>query len=89
MQAIIIIQESGGLPMKRARYQEEVQKCAAEIRALLPELTSRHSPLVLVAALTEHVRGALLLAQQTRACKPARARAILRRVRQIAFAQAR
>jgi hypothetical protein len=75
--------------MKRARYQEEVQKCAAEISALLPELASRHSPLVLVAALTEHVGSALLLAQQTRVCNPAQARAIVRRVRKIAFAQAR
>jgi hypothetical protein len=75
--------------MKRARYREEVQKCAAEVRALLPQLASRHSPLVLVAALTEHVGGGLLLALQTRVCKPARARAIVRRVRQIAFARAR
>jgi hypothetical protein len=71
---------------KQARYQQQVQKCAAEIRGLLPELADRHTPLVVVAALTEHIGGALFLSQETRACSPARARGIIRRVKQLAFA---
>ncbi|MGH8208186.1 MAG: hypothetical protein ACREU6_01060 [Steroidobacteraceae bacterium] len=72
--------------MKRARYQDQVRKCAAEIRVLLPELAKRHTPLVVIAALTEHVGGALFLSQEAHGCSPARARAIIRRVKQLAFA---
>jgi hypothetical protein len=71
--------------MKQARYQAQVRLCAAEIQAALPDLAKRHTPLVLVAALTEHIRGALFLTQKARACAPAKARAMIRRMRQIAF----
>lgn len=71
---------------KQRRYQQQVRKCTAEIGGLLPELANRHSPLVVVAALTEHIGGALLLSQETRACSPARARAIIQRMSRIAFA---
>ena len=71
--------------MKQARYQAQVRMCAAEIQAALPDLAERHAPLILVAALTEHVRGALFLTQQARACAPAKARAMIRRMQQIAF----
>ena len=72
--------------MNPPRYQAQVRMCAAEISAALPKLADRHTPLVLVAALTEHVRGALFLTQEAHACPPAQARAIIRRVEQIAFA---
>jgi hypothetical protein len=71
---------------KQQRYQQQVRKCTAEITELLPELANRHTPLVVIAALTEHIGGALLLSQETRACSRARARAIVRRVTRIAFA---
>jgi hypothetical protein len=71
--------------MKQARYQAQVRMCAAEIQAVLPRLADRHTPLILVAALTEQVRGALFLTQEARACAPAQARAIIRRIEQIAF----
>jgi hypothetical protein len=74
------------MTQKRRRYQEQVQKCTAEITGLLPELANRHTPLVVIAALTEHIGGALLLSQETRVCSRARARAIVRRVTRIAFA---
>ncbi|MDB6091280.1 MAG: hypothetical protein JWN85_4064 [Gammaproteobacteria bacterium] len=74
---------------KLARYREQLQKCSAEIRELLPELAHRHTPLVVVAALTEHLGGALFLSQEVRACSPARARAIIRRVTRIAFADSK
>jgi hypothetical protein len=73
--------------MKPARYQAQVRLCAAEIRRALPALTKRHTPLVVIAALTEHVRGALFLTQQANACAPEKAQAIIRRMEEIAFAQ--
>jgi hypothetical protein len=72
--------------MKPARYQAQVRMCTAEIQAALPELAKRHAPLILVAALTEHIRGALFLTRAARACAPARARAMIQRMQQIAFA---
>lgn len=71
--------------MKQARFRAQVRLCAAEIQAALPALANRHSPLILVAALTEHVRGALFLTQEAHACPPAKAKAIIRRMREIAF----
>jgi hypothetical protein len=71
--------------MKPTRYQAQVRLCAAEIQAALPNLAKRHTPLVLVAALTEHLRGALFLTQKARACAPAKARAMIRRMQRIAF----
>ncbi len=71
--------------MKPARYQAQVRMCAAELQAALPKLADRHTPLVLVAALTEHMRGAMFLTQQSRTCAPERARAIIRRMEEIAF----
>jgi hypothetical protein len=71
---------------QQVRHREQVQKCAAEIRALLPELADRHTPLIVVAALTEHIGGALYLSQEARACSPAWVRGIIRRVTQLAFA---
>lgn len=73
--------------MKPARYQAQVRLCAAEIQAALPELAKRHEPLILVAALTEHFRGALFLSSAARACPPARARAMIQRLQEIAFAK--
>ncbi len=71
---------------KQARYQQQVQQCAAEMRELLPELADRHTPLVVIAALTEHIGGGLYFTQETRLCSAAQARAIIRRVTRIAFA---
>lgn len=70
---------------KRARYEDQVQRCTAEIKMMLPELANRHSPLVLIAALTEHVGGALFLTQETQVCSAEKAQAIIQRVKDIAF----
>jgi hypothetical protein len=77
------------MPRKRTRFQKQVRQCAAEIRVLLPELADRHSPLVVLAALTEHVGGALFLCQESGMCSPAQARAIIRRVEQLTFAESK
>ena len=71
--------------MKPARYQAQVRMCSAEIQAALPELAKRHPPLIMVAALTEHIRGALFLTREARVCTPSRARAMLQRMQRIAF----
>jgi len=71
--------------MKRARPLKGVDECAAEITAWLPKLSERHTPLVLVAALTEHVGGALFLSKKSEEMSPDRARAIIRRMKEIAF----
>ena len=72
--------------MKQASFQDQVQRCAAEIQDLLPALAQRHPPLILIAALTEHVGGSLCISQEARICSRETARAIIERVRQLAFA---
>ena len=64
---------------------QQIRRCTAEITARLPELSDRHTPLVLVAALTEHVGGSLFITRHSRICTTQAARAIIERVRQIAF----
>jgi len=64
---------------------QQIRRCTAEITDKLPELSNRHTPLVLVAALTEHVGGSLFLTWESRVCTPETARAIIQRVREIAF----
>jgi hypothetical protein len=68
---------------KDAQREEKVQKCIAEIRARLPQLEDAHSPLVVIAALTEYMGNTLYLAQQLNVCGTSKARTITDRVRQI------
>jgi hypothetical protein len=72
--------------MKQTSYQDQVQRCAAEIQELLQNLSRRHPALILIAAMTEHVGGSLFISQEARTCSPERARAIIERVRQLALA---
>jgi hypothetical protein len=71
--------------MKPAKYQEQVKECAAEISAALPGLADRHTPLIVIAALTEQVGGALCIGREEKTCSDERARAIIERVRELAF----
>ena len=64
---------------------EQIRRCTAELRDRMPDLLDRHDPIVVVAALTEHIGGSLFLTQDARICSPETARAIIERVRQIAF----
>ena len=73
------------LPNKQMSRQEQICKCAAEISAALPSLVDRHTVLVVVSALTEHLGGALFVSQEAKVCSGAQARAIIRRMTQIAF----
>jgi len=65
--------------------KDEIQRCNAELGNRLPELCSKHSPLVLLAALTEHIGGSLFLTQHEELCTPEAARAVIERVRELAF----
>jgi hypothetical protein len=71
--------------MKPARFQNQVRLCSAEIRNTLPRLTHQHTPLVVIAALTEHIRGALFLGHESKSCAPAKAKAMIRRIQELAF----
>jgi hypothetical protein len=57
------------------------------MRVWLPDLADRHSPLQVLAALSEHVGGALFLCQESGACSPARVREILKRVENLTFGE--
>jgi hypothetical protein len=69
---------------KEARREEKMQKCAAEIRAQLPQLEKAHTSLVVIAGLAEYLGDALHLAQKFNACSADQARVIVERVTQIA-----
>lgn len=66
--------------------KDEIQRCNAELRARLPALCRKHKPLVVIAALTEHIGGSLFLTQHDELCTPEAARAVIERLREIAFA---
>lgn len=74
--------------MKLFLSENQPQRCTAEIQRMLPELANRHSALVLVAALTEHLGGALFLTQEAQVCSASKAQEIIQRVKDIAFAGA-
>jgi len=65
--------------------KDQIQRCNAEIADQLPRLCSKHAPLVLIAALTEQIGGSLFLTQNKALCTPEAARAVIERVREIAF----
>lgn len=65
--------------------RNQIQRCNAELGNKLPRLCSKHKPLVVIAALTEHIGGSLFLTQHDERCTPEAARAVIERVREIAF----
>ena len=75
------------MPMKPVRFQDQVRRCSAELRVLLPGLADRHTPLVVLAALSEHVGGALFLFQESGVCNQRRVGAMIRRVERLTFAE--
>jgi hypothetical protein len=71
--------------MKSAEHQQQVRECAAEIGAALPSLADRHTPLILIAALTEQVSGALCIGRHEHVCSDQEVKDIIERVRELAF----
>jgi len=71
--------------MNSAEHQRQVKQCVSEISAELPALAQRHTPLIVVAAITEHVSGALAIGRDQNTCSEELARAIVERVKDLAF----
>jgi hypothetical protein len=71
--------------MREACDPDQIRRCSAELSDRLPRLLERHDPVVVVAALAEHVGGTLFLTQDARICSPETARAIIERLREITF----
>ena len=71
--------------MNPAEHQQQVRQCAVEISAALPALAQRHSPLIVVAAMTEHVSGALAIGRDENAYTEEFSRALVERVKEIVF----
>lgn len=67
------------------RFEMLVEQCRADIAEHLPGIAERHSPLALLAALSEHVGGALHLFIQSGKCTREEARAVLDRCEHTAF----
>jgi len=73
--------------MKSALDPEQIRRCADEIDSWLPQLAARHGPLVILAALAEHVMGSLSVAREARTYSPDDAHLIVQRLRELAFAE--
>ena len=71
--------------MTQSFDRDKIQRCNAELGQRLPGLCSKHKPLVVLAVLTEHIGGSLCMTQGDARCTPEAARAVIERVRQIAF----
>lgn len=67
------------------RFRKKVEDCSSALEKPLKKLALRYSPYVVMAALSEHVAGALHLMQREGVCTAAEARAVLRRLERIAF----
>jgi len=69
------------------RFAEDVLSCVDDLNRVLPRLASRYEDLVIVAALAEHVGGALRIFIQAGICSPEQARRVLEHVEDTAFAR--
>jgi hypothetical protein len=62
-----------------SEFESRVGECREAFSTRLPAIASRHSPLAVLVALTEHVGGALRLSMDSGSCTPAEAREVLER----------
>jgi hypothetical protein len=70
------------------RFAEDVLSCVDDLNRVLPRLATRYEDLVIVAALAEHVGGALRIFIQAGICSAEQARRVLEHVEDTAFARA-
>lgn len=70
------------------RFAEDVLSCVDDLNRILPRLASRYEDLVIIAALAEHVGGALRIFIQAGICSAEQARRVLEHVEDTAFARA-
>jgi hypothetical protein len=71
------------------KFAEDVLSCVDDLNAVLPRLAARYQDLVIVAALAEHVGGALRIFMRAGICTPDQARRVLAHVHETAFAHCR
>jgi hypothetical protein len=71
--------------MNPAEHQQQVKQCVGEISSALPALAQRHTPLIVIAALTEHVSGALAIGRDDNTYTEEFSRAIVERVKELVF----
>jgi hypothetical protein len=70
------------------RFAEDVLSCVDDLNSVLPQLAARYEDLVIVAALAEHVGGALRIFIEAGICSADQARRVLAHVEDTAFASA-
>ena len=68
------------------RFAEDVLSCVDDLNRVLPRLARRYEDLVIIAALAEHVGGALRIFMQAGICSREQARRVLEHVADTAFA---
>jgi hypothetical protein len=68
------------------KFAEDVLSCVDDLNAVLPRLAARYEDLVIIAALAEHVGGALRIFMHAGICTPDQALRVLAHVHETAFA---
>jgi hypothetical protein len=74
------------MPSAEQKFAEDVLACVEDLNAVLPSLAARYEEMVLVAALAEHVGGALRIFMRAGLCNGEQARRVLRHLEDTAFA---
>jgi hypothetical protein len=74
------------MPSAEQQFAEDVLCCVEELNNVLPTLALRYEEMVLVAALAEHVGGALRIFMRAGLCNTEQARRVLRHLEETAFA---
>ena len=67
------------------QFADDVLLCVDELNGILPRLAARYEDLVIVAALAEHVGGALRIFQVTGICTKPQAQRVLKHIEETAF----
>jgi hypothetical protein len=68
-----------------SKFREEVSACVVALNEHLPQLAARHTGLVLMAAMAEHVGGALQILMKSGRCTPDQARTLLAELETLVF----
>lgn len=74
------------MPNAEEKFAQDVVRCVDDLNAVLPAFVLRYDELVLVAALAEHVGGALRIFMRSGLCSSDQARRVLAHMEQTAFA---
>jgi hypothetical protein len=75
------------MPTVEEKFAEDVLSCVDDLNAVLPRLAARYEDLVIIAALAEHVGGALRIFMHAGICSPDQARRVVAHVHETAFAR--